>query len=214
MYSGVFTSVLLTAVAIFGSSSLRAQDATSVDEVMVGVSMQSSRLNTALTKLDQIEKRMRGADASSVGEIAKAGHQFAGAVGEATPVGLLLRHMKYPEDVRFTRAILAISASKAVLVGDTETKVINRYLPKIKAQQAAAESAKIRDAIVATRNLLEVFAHTPELTASASPPRAQAVAELAVARAPAPSLPWHMTASSEASASLRSVRDNWRVPEW
>jgi hypothetical protein len=168
MYAGAFT-VLLTAVAVFGSGSLRAQSATAVEEVMVGVSMQSSRLNSALTKLGQIEKSMRGADAGSVGEIAKAGHQFVGAVGEATPVGLLLRHMKYPDDVRFTRAILAISASKAVLVADTETKVINRYLPQIKAQQAAAESAKIRDAIVETRNLLEVIAHTPELTASASP---------------------------------------------
>jgi len=94
--------------------------------------------------------------------VANAGRQFTGAVGEATPVGLILRHMKQPDDIRFTRAILAISASKAVLVADTDAEIINRYLPQIAAPAAAAESAKIRDAILVTRNLLEAFAQNPE----------------------------------------------------
>ena len=70
--------------------------------------------------------------------------------------------MKYPEDVRFTRAMLAISASKAVLAANADTEIINRNLPQITAPGAAAESAKIRDAILETRNLLEKFAQTAD----------------------------------------------------
>jgi hypothetical protein len=168
-YASVFSSLVLTAAAVFGTSCVRAQSVTAVEEVMIGVSTQSSRLNAALAKLGEIEKSTRGAEADRVGEVGKAGHQFAGALGEATPVGLILRHMKSADDLRFTQAIFAISASKAVLVADAETQVINRYLPQIKVPHAAAESVEIRDAIIETRNLLEAFAQTPELTASASP---------------------------------------------
>jgi hypothetical protein len=62
--------------------------------------------------------------------------------------------------------MLAISASKAVLVADTDTEIINRNLPNITTREAAVQSAKIRDAIVETRTLLEVFARTPEFTAA------------------------------------------------
>jgi hypothetical protein len=162
MFAKVFTSVALVAAALFVSSSVRAQSATAVEQVMVGVSMQTKRLDTALSNLGQIEKGLHGTDAGSVDEVANAGRQFTGAVGEATPVGLILRHMKYPDDIRFTRAILAISASKAVLVANTDAEIINRYLPQIATPAAAAESTKIRDAILETRNLLEAFAQTPE----------------------------------------------------
>jgi hypothetical protein len=169
MYSRTFTSIALTAGAFFHSSFASAQNITAVEEVMVGVSMQANRLDTALSNLGQIEKGLHGADAGRVGEIAKAGRQFTGAVGEATPVSLILRHMQHPDDARFTRAMLAVCASKAVLAADTDTAIINRYLPGITTPEAAAESTKIRDAIVATRNLLEAFARTPEFTAAASP---------------------------------------------
>jgi len=162
MYTKSFASVVLVAAALFVSGSARAQSATAVEQVMIGVSMQTKRLDTALTNLGQIQKGLHGADAGSVDEVANAGRQFTGAVGEATPVGLILRHMKYPDDIRFTRAILAISASKAVLVADTDAEIINRYLPQIATPAAAAESTKIRDAILETRNLLEAFAQTPE----------------------------------------------------
>jgi hypothetical protein len=162
MFAKFFTSVALVAAALFVSSSVRAQSATAVEQVMVGVSMQTKRLDTALSNLGQIEKGLHGTDAGSVDEVANAGRQFTGAVGEATPVGLILRHMKYPDDIRFTRAILAISASKAVLVANTDAEIINRYLPQIATPAAAAESTKIRDAILETRNLLEAFAQTPE----------------------------------------------------
>lgn len=169
MYSRTFTSVALIAAALFLSTSASAQSITAVEEVMVGVSLQTNRLDTALTHLGQIEKALHGADAGRVGEIAKAGRQFTGAVGEATPVGLILRHMQQPDDVRFTRVMLAVSASKAVLAADTDTEIINRYLPRITTPEAVAESMKIRDAIIETRILLEEFAHTPEFTAAASP---------------------------------------------
>lgn len=161
-YARVLASVALVAAALFGSGSVRAQSATAVEQVMVGVSMQTKRLDTALTNLGQIEKGLHGADAGRVDEVANAGRQFTGAVGEATPVSLILRHMKYPDDIRFTRAILAISASKAVLDANTDAEIINRYLPQIATPEAAAESTKIRDAILATRNLLEAIARTPE----------------------------------------------------
>jgi len=147
---------------VFAANSAHAQSATAVEQVMVEVSTQTKRLDTALTTLDQIQKGLHGTDAGRVGVVANAGRQFTGAVGEATPVGLILRHMKQPDDIRFTRAILAISESKAVLVADTDAEIINRYLPQIAAPAAAAESAKIRDAILVTRNLLEAFAQNPE----------------------------------------------------
>jgi hypothetical protein len=162
MYPRALTCVALFAGALFVSICARAQSATAVEQVMVGVSMQTKRLDIALTNLDQIEKGLHGADVGSVDEVANAGRQFTGAVGEATPVGLILRHMKYPDDIRFTRAILAISASKAVLVANTDAEIINRYLPQIATPAAAAESTKIRDAILETRNLLATFAQTPE----------------------------------------------------
>jgi hypothetical protein len=162
MYTRSLASVALVAAAVLVSSSARAQSATAVEQVMIGVSMQTKRLDTALTTLGQIEKGLHGTDAGSVGEVANAGRQFTGAVGEATPVGLILRHMKHPDDIRFTRAILAISASKAVLVANTDAEIINRYLPQIATPAAAAESTKIRDAILETRNLLEAFAQVPE----------------------------------------------------
>jgi len=168
MYTRAFSSASLLVAAVFASGAVCSQSVSTVEEVMVGVSTQSNRLDQALSKLGQIEKRLHGTDAGRVDEVAKAGRQFTGAVSEATPVGLILRHMKHPDDVHFAQVILAVSASKAVLVGDADTAIINRYLPHIATPEAAAESAKIRDAIVATRNLLEVFAHTPELTAAAS----------------------------------------------
>jgi hypothetical protein len=169
MYTRAFTSMALLGVAFLATSAVRAQSVTAVEEVMVAVSMQANRLDAALSKLGQIEKGLHGTDAGSAGEVTKAGRQFTGAVGEATPVGLILRHMKDSDDARFTRAILAVSASKAVLVADTDTEIINRFLPKIRTPEAAAETVKIRDAIVETRNLLQAFAHAPELTAAATP---------------------------------------------
>lgn len=162
MYARALGSVALVLSAVFVSGSVHAQSSSAVEQVMVGVSMQTKRLDTALTNLGQIEKGLHGADAGSVDEIANAGRQFTGAVGEATPVGLILRHMKHPDDIRFTRAILAISASKAVLVANTDAEIINRCLPQIATPAAAAESTKIRDAILETRNLLEAFSQTPE----------------------------------------------------
>jgi hypothetical protein len=162
MYTRSLASVALVAATVFAANSAHAQSATAVEQVMVEVSTQTKRLDTALTTLDQIQKGLHGTDAGRVGVVANAGRQFTGAVGEATPVGLILRHMKQPDDIRFTRAILAISASKAVLVADTDAEIINRYLPQIATPAAAAESAKIRDAILITRNLLEAFAQNPE----------------------------------------------------
>ena len=158
MHTRLFASMPLVAAAWLVSGTVSAQTATAVERVMVGVSMQTKRLDTALSNLGQIEKNLHGADAGSVDEVANAGRQFTGVVGEATPVGLILRHMKYPDDIRFTRAILAISASKAVLVANTDAEIINRYLPQIATPAAAAESAKIRDAILETRYLLETVA--------------------------------------------------------
>ena len=158
MYTRLLASMTLVAAAWHVSGSVRAQSATAVEQVMVGVSMQTKRLDTALANLGQIEKNLRGTDVGSVGKIANAGRQFTGAVGEATPVGLIFRHMKAPDDIRFTRAMLAVSASKAVLAADADAEIIEHYLPRIATPAAAAESAKIRDAIVETRNLLATFA--------------------------------------------------------
>jgi hypothetical protein len=77
-------------------------------------------------------------------------------------VSLILRHMKNPDDIRFTRAILAISASKAVLAADTDAEIITRKLPQISTPEAAAESARVRDAILLTRNLLAAVAQTQD----------------------------------------------------
>jgi hypothetical protein len=162
MYAKAYASAALVAAMLMRSNSAHAQNAAAIEQVMVGVSMQTKRLDTALANLGELGKALHGADAGSVDEIASAGRQFTGAVGEATPVSLILRHMKNPEDIRFTRAILAISASKAVLVANADTEIINRNLPQITAPAAAAESAKIRDAILETRNLLAQFAHTAE----------------------------------------------------
>jgi hypothetical protein len=162
MHAQALAFTALVAAALLSGNPALAQSATAVEQVMVGVSMQTKRLDTALANLGEIERALPGADAGSVGEIASAGRQFTGAVGEATPVSLILRHMKYPDDIRFTRAILAISASKAVLVANADAEIINRNLPHITTPAAAAESAKIRDAILATRNLLEEVARTPE----------------------------------------------------
>ena len=152
----------LVAAAWLVSGSVRAQSATAVEQVMVAVSMQTERLDIALTNLGQMEKNLHGTDAASVGKIANAGRQFTGAVGEATPVGLIFRHMKAADDIRFTRVILAVSASKAVLAADTDAEIIERYLPRIATPAAAAESAKIRDAILESRNLLATFTQTSD----------------------------------------------------
>jgi hypothetical protein len=162
MYTRAFASVALVAAAVFVNSPARAQSTAAVEQVMVGVSMQTKALDTALTNLGQIEKSLHGADAGSIGEIANAGRQFTGAVGEATPVSLILRHMKNPDDIRFTRAILAISASKAVLVANTDAEIISRNLPQVATPAAAAESARIRDAILLTRNLLAAVAQAQD----------------------------------------------------
>lgn len=157
MYTKLMASMTLVAGAWLVSGAVHAQSATAVEQVMVGVSMQTKRLDTALANLGQMEKNLRGTDAGSVGKITNAGRQFTGAVGEATPVGLIFRHMKSPDDIRFTRAILAVSANKAVLAADTDAGIIDRYLPRIATPAAAAESAKVRDAILETRNLLATF---------------------------------------------------------
>ena len=162
MYTRLLASTTLVAAAWLVSGSVHAQSATAVEQVMVGVSMQAKRLDTALANLGQMERNLHGTDAGNVGKIANAGRQFTGAVGEATPVGLIFRHMKAPDDIRFTRVILAVSASKAVLAADADAEIIDRYLPRIAMPAAAAESAKIRDAILETRNLLATFTQTAD----------------------------------------------------
>ena len=162
MYTRLLASMPLVAAAWLVSGSVHAQSATAVEQVMGGGSMQTKRLDTALANLGEMEKNLHGTDAGSVGKIANAGRQFTGAVGEATPVGLIFRHMKAPDDIRFTRVILAVSASKAVLAADTDAEIIDRYLPRIATPAAAAESAKIRDAILETRNLLATFTQTTD----------------------------------------------------
>ncbi len=162
MYAKAYASAALVAATLLASKAGHAQNAAAIERVMVEVSLQTRRLDTALANLGELGEALHGADAGSIGEITSAGRQFTGAVGEAAPVSLILRHMKYPEDVRFTRAMLAISASKAVLAANADTEIINRNLPQITAPGAAAESAKIRDAILETRNLLEKFAQTAD----------------------------------------------------
>jgi len=155
----IAAAVLFTGAALVGHP-VRAQNLAAVEQVMVGVSTQTKQLDTALVSLGKISMGLHGSDAASAEEVAHAGHEFNGAVGEAAPVGVILRHMKNPEDVRFARTMLAISASKAVLVADSDIEIINRALSQIANPEAAAQSIKVRDAIVLTRNLLGSFALT------------------------------------------------------
>jgi hypothetical protein len=154
MHTKSFGYWTFLAIAMVVMDAARAQSATAVEQVMVGISTQAQRLNTALTQLDEISKGLHGVDLENANQIATAGRQFSGAVGEAAPVGVIFRHMKHRDDMQFTRAILAISASKAVIAADADARVIDRLLPQISAP-AAVESAKIRDAILLTRNLLQ-----------------------------------------------------------
>ena len=162
MNSRSLTVALLLTAASLGCMPVSAQNAAAIEQVMVSISMQTNRLDTALDTLAVIGKNLRGADAGRVGEVTSAGRQFTGAVGEAAPLSLILRHMTAPDDIRFTRTMLAISASKAVLMADSDAQIINRYLPHMATPQAVAESVKIRDAILETRNLLAAVAHAPE----------------------------------------------------
>jgi hypothetical protein len=156
------TAAVLLIAGSFGGVAARAQNVAAIEQVMVSVSRQTIRLDTALENLGVIGKNLHGADAGRVGHVASAGRQFTGAVGEAAPVSLILRHMTAPDDIRFTRAMLAVSASKVVLVADSDAQIINRYLPHIATPEAVAESIKIRDAILETRNLLAAVAQAPE----------------------------------------------------
>lgn len=70
--------------------------------------------------------------------------------------------MTAPDDIRFTRAMLALFASKAMRIADSDAQIINRYLPHIATPEAVAESVKIRDAILQTRKLLAAVAETPQ----------------------------------------------------
>jgi hypothetical protein len=169
MQTRIIAAALLFTGAAFAGHPVRAQNIAAVEQVMVGVSTQTKQLDTALASLGKVSKDLHGSDAERADEVAHAGHEFSGAVGEATPVGVILRHMKNPEDVRFTRTMLAISATKAVLVADSDIQIINRVLPQISNPEAAAQSIKVRDTIVMTRNLLGSFALTAR-----SPARAQA----------------------------------------
>lgn len=162
MNSRSLTAAVLLIAGSFGSITVRAQNANAIEQVMVNVSMQTNRLGVALENLGAIGKSLHGADAGRVSEVANAGREFTGAVGEAAPVSLILRHMTAPDDIRFTRAMLAVSASKVVLVADSDAQIINRYLPHIATPEAVAESIKIRDAILETRNLLAAVAQAPE----------------------------------------------------
>jgi hypothetical protein len=162
MSSRSLTVTVLLIAGSVGAIPARAQNANAIEQVMVNVSMQTTRLDAALENLGAIGKNLHGADAGRVGQVTNAGRQFTGVVGEAAPVSLILRHMTAPEDIRFTRAMLAISASKAMLVADSDAQIINRYLPHIATPQAVAESIKVRDAILETRNLLAVVAQVPQ----------------------------------------------------
>lgn len=153
-------AVALVVGALLGSDRASAQTVTAVEQVMVGVSTQTRQLDAALANLSEISKSLHGSESDSAGIVTNAGHQFSGAVGEATPIGVILRHMKNPEDLRFTRTMLAISASKALLVADSDIEIINRSVPQIVTPAAAAESLKVRDAIIVTRSLLAAFALT------------------------------------------------------
>ena len=169
MHARAITAVVVIAGALFSNEPAGAQTVAAVEHIMVGVSSQTGQLDAALSNLGEISKGLHGADADGVGEVMNAGRLFSGAVGEATPVGVILRHMRSPEDVRFARTMLAISASKALLAADSDIEIINRAIPKIATPAAAAESTKVRDAIVLTRNLLQTCALTAK-----SPARPQA----------------------------------------
>jgi hypothetical protein len=169
MYAKPLAAVVLVVGALAGSDRAGAQTVAAVEQVMVGVSLQTKRLDTALANLSEISKSLHGTEGDSAGVVTNAGRQFSGAVGEATPVGVIFRHMKNPEDIRFTRTMLAISASKALLVADSDIEIINRALPQMVTPAAVAESTKVRDAILVSRNLLETFALTAK-----SPARPQA----------------------------------------
>jgi hypothetical protein len=173
MHAKAIATVALVAGIFLTNPSARAQTVAAVEQVMVGVSVQTKQLDIALTNLSEISKSLHGTDAEGANAIANAGRQFSGAVGEATPVGVILRHMKNREDVRFTRAMLAISASKALLAADSDVEIINRSLAQIVDPAAVAESTQVRDSIVLTRNLLETFA----LTAKAPPRQASNLRE-------------------------------------
>jgi hypothetical protein len=170
MHANILTTAVLLAAAVFTNVDAEAQTVATVEHVMVGVCAQTKQLDTALANLGEISKGLRTADAESVLLVANAGRQFSAAVGEATPVGVILRHMKNSEDVRFTRAILAISASKALLAADSDIAIINQTLVRISEPAALAESAKVRDSIVQTRNLLETFALTAKTPARPQAP--------------------------------------------
>jgi hypothetical protein len=165
MHARPLVTVASVAAILMTNLPARAQTVAAVEQVMVGVSAQTKQLDIALGNLSEISKSLHGADAEGVTVIANAGRQFSGAVGEATPVGVILRHMKNREDVRFTRAMLAISASKALLAADSDVEIINQSLARIADPAAVAESTQVRDSIILTRNLLETFA----LTAKAPP---------------------------------------------
>jgi len=169
MHAKAIATVAVVAGVFFTSLPAAAQTVAAVEQVMVGVSAQSKQLDAALASLSEISKGLRGADAESASVVENAGRQFSGAVGETTPVGVILRHMKSAEDARFTRAILAISASKALLVADSNVVIINRSLPQMVDAATIAESTKVRDSIVLTRNLLQTFALTAK---TASRPQA------------------------------------------
>ena len=162
MNSRSLTAAVLLIAGSFGSITVRAQNDNAIEQVMVNVSMQTNRLGIALENLGAIGKSLHGADAGRVSEVANAGREFTGAVGEAAPVSLILRHMTAADDIRFTRAVLAISASKAMLVAESDARIINRSLPHIATPQAVAESIKIRDAILETRDLLATVAQAPQ----------------------------------------------------
>jgi len=170
MHVKAMTTATLLAAALLANLPTRAQTLVAVEHVMVGVSAQSKQLDVALANLNEIAKSLQGTDVEGVNLVANAGRHFSGAVGEAAPVGVILRHMKNREDVRFTRAMLAISASKALLAADSDIEIINRSLARISDPAAVAESKEVRDSILLTRNLLETFA----LTAQVSAPRAPA----------------------------------------
>ena len=170
MYAKPLAAAALVVGILFGSDRAAAQTVAAVEQVMVGVSTQSKQLDAALANLGEISKGLHGAEGESAEVVTNAGRQFSGAVGEATPVGVILRHMKNPEDIRFTRTMLAISATKALLVADSDIELIDRSLPQIVTPSAAAESAKVRVAIVVTRNLLETFALTARTPARLQAP--------------------------------------------
>src|SRR5450759_2139365 len=113
MYAKTLAAVVLVVGALLGSDRAGAQTVAVVERVMVGVSTQTKQLDTALANLGEIAKGLHGTEGDSAEVVTNAGRQFSGAVGEATPVGVILRHMKNPEDVRFTRTCLLYTSDAA-----------------------------------------------------------------------------------------------------